>query len=86
MILINKLEKVLENLDKPKKGKPKKTGKRKKKVNRGKLLLEQEKQKAIELERKEKEKEPVKTIQSLGNAWQTQMILNKSKLNLFIKN
>ena len=71
---------MLEELEKPKKSKPKKTGKKKKRVNQGQLKKEMEKKRELEEERKQKEKEPVKTIQSLGNAWQTQMMLNKSKI------
>jgi DNA polymerase II small subunit/DNA polymerase delta subunit B len=66
-------------LDKPKKSKPKKTGKKKKRVNQGQLKKERERQRELELERAEKAKEPQKTIQSLGNAWKTEMIINQSK-------
>ena len=44
-----------------------------------------ERQRALEEERREKEKEPVKTIQSMGNAWKTQMILNQSKSHYEIR-
>lgn len=69
----------MEDLDKPKKSRPKKTGRKKKRVNQGQLKKEQERQRDLELERKEKDKQPQKTIQSLGNAWKTEMILNQSR-------
>lgn len=48
-------------------------------MNQGLVKRERERQRALEEERREKEKEPKKTIQSLGNAWQSQMIMNQSK-------
>lgn len=75
---------MLDELDKPKhpKSKPKKTGRKKKRINQGLLRREQARQRELEEEHRQKQQPPSKTIQSMGGAWQTQMLLSQSRLAL----